>query len=75
MMKNDDIKLGVDEVLRGAEQFAEYYTELLGEKVETKTVYYWFARGYIPAGKFAGVLTGTKTKCRERLAEMIGAAR
>jgi hypothetical protein len=73
-MKND-LKLGADETLRGAAPMAAYYTELLGEKVEPKTVYYWFARGYIPGGKFAGVLTSTKTMIREGLAATLRAAR
>ena len=67
----NEINLGAGEVLRGALAIAAYYSELLGEPVTDKNIYYWFARGYVPGGKFAGILTSTKTKIREKLTEVL----
>ncbi len=66
-----EIKLGAGEVLRGAIPISEYYSEILGEVIPAKTIYYWFERGYVPGTKIAGVITTTKTTIREDVSRKI----
>jgi hypothetical protein len=69
--KLSEIKLGAGDVLRGAEPISEYYSEILGQVIPPKTIYYWFGRGYIPGSKIAGVITTTKTTIREDVSRKI----
>jgi hypothetical protein len=66
-----EIKLGAGQVLRGGTPISEYYSEILGQEIPPKTIYYWFERGYIPATKIAGVITTTKTTIREDVSRKI----
>jgi hypothetical protein len=55
------------DVMSGANQMSEYFTELLNRKVEPRQVYTWARRKIIPTVKVAGVLTSRKSACRKTL--------